>query len=118
MKYCIVCLFFLLSCGSARQQAVLTAAETKLLDSLQFDKAVVADVKAIANVPFQVMKVENQAGAAIPGHLMPAMIYFKAAKTVNLGPLKDMQERYSRMGYNIYALDQQDQKITLIISKL
>jgi hypothetical protein len=117
MKYTLLVLL-LIGCKSSPSRAVLTRPETVILDSLQFDKSIVADVKAITKQTFQTVAISNVSGKEIPVNLLPKMISFKVDKSFDLTQLDNLREKSMRLGYNIYDINQQDQYISIIISKV
>ncbi len=117
MRY-ILLILLLISCKSNSPRADLTEPEMAILDSLQFDKSIVAEVKAITGRTFKKMQVSNVSGKEIPADLMPRMIFFKVDKSFDLKLLDDVRESGKRSGYNIYDVNQQEEYITIIISKV
>ena len=98
-------------------KSVLTEQEKRVLDSLGFDKEIVNDVKLKINQPFSVMASENKTGMEI--HMLPVMLYFKVEKSLNTDFIEDIKAKNnSKRGYNVYSVDQNDGKLTIIISKL
>jgi hypothetical protein len=117
MKYTLLILL-LIGCKSNPSQADLTRPEIAILDSLQFDKSIVAEVKTITKQTFQKVAVSNVSGKEIPANFLPKMISFKVDKSFDLKQLDNLREKSMRLGYNIYDINQQDEYITLIISKV
>jgi hypothetical protein len=98
---------------------VLTEQEKIILDSLGFDKEIVNEVKTKINQPFEVIKSENISGKEIPKNMLPVMLCFKAEKSLDTDFIEEIKENNnSNRGYNVYSIDQNDGKLTIIISKL
>jgi hypothetical protein len=117
MRY-ILLVLCLIGCKGNSPRADLTKPEMAILDSLQFDKSIAAEVKAITGQTFKKMQVSNVSGKEIPADFMPRMIFFKVDKSFDLTLLDDVRESGRRSGYNIYDVNQQEGYITIIISKL
>jgi len=117
MRY-ILLVLLLISCKGNSPRADLTGSEMSILDSLQFEKSIVAEVKAITGQTFKKMQVSNVSGKEIPADFMPKMIFFKVNKTFDLKLLDDVRESGRQLGYNIYDVSQQEEYITIIISKV
>jgi len=115
-----VILFILLSmgCKSSPPPAELTQPEIAILDSLQFDRSIAIDVKTITKQTFKRMRVSNVTGKDIPAHMLPRMILFKVDQNFEASLLDDSKEKGRRLGYNIYAIDQDDGHLTIIVSKV
>jgi hypothetical protein len=113
-----ISLFSILSCNNEIKN-VLTEQEKVILDGLGFDKEIVNEVKAKVNLPFKIMESENRSGKEIPKNMMPVMLYFKAEKSFDISFIEDIKSNNnSKKGYNVYSIDQNDGKLTIIISKL
>lgn len=108
----------LIGCKSNPSQANLTKPEIAILDSLQFDRSIAAEVKTITKQTFQTITISNVSGKEIPASLIPKMISFKVDKSFDLKQLDNLREKSKRLGYNIYDINQQDEYITIIISKV
>jgi hypothetical protein len=117
MKYALLVLL-LIGCKSNPSRVDLTRPEIAILDSLQFDKSIVADVKTITKQTFEKVAISNVSGKEIPANFLPKMISFKVDKSFDIKQLDDLREKSMRLGYNIYDINQEDGHITIIISKV
>jgi hypothetical protein len=117
IKY-ILFILVLTGCKNNPPSIPFTRPEIALLDSLQFDKSLVADIKAIIRQPFQKIEMSNQTGKAIPENLLPKMISFNVDKSFNLQQLDAIKQRGNSLGYNLYIINEQDGSSSIIISKI
>lgn len=116
MKYILLTLI-LISCKSKPSIENLTQQEIALLDSMQFDKSIAAELKTATGQPFFIVATQNETGKKIPENMLPKMISCKVNKSFNLTKIGDLKERALHAGYIIWNIELQDGYISILISK-
>lgn len=108
----------MISCSNNQNLPALNADEMAQVQKLNFDETLCRKLKSVTNTSFKTMEMENQSGQAIPEHMIPKMIYFKLPKNFDATLLEPIQSDYKKMNYNIYTVNQNDDSLTVIVSKL
>jgi hypothetical protein len=114
----ITALFFV-ACNnsSTAEMTFLTPAEWKTLDSMQFDKTVVIEVKKAVDTTFQVLQSENRSGQVIPEKFMPKMIKFDLNYLIDENKFAKIVSTNKNKNYTIHKIFLTN-KTSIIISKL
>jgi hypothetical protein len=114
----ITALFFV-ACNNAStvEMTLLTPAEWKTLDSMDFDKTVVVEVKKAVDTTFQVLQSENRSGQVIPEKFMSKMIKFDLNYVMDEEKFAAIFSTNKNKNYNIYKILLTN-KTSIIISKL
>ncbi len=108
----------MISYSNNQNLPALNADEKAQVQKLNFDEALCRKLKGLTNKSFRTMGVENQSGQSIQEHMMPKMIYFKLPKNFDASLLEPIQSDYKKMNYTIYTVNQNDDSLTIIVSKL
>lgn len=116
--FSILFTIFMISCSNNQNLPVLNADEMAQAQKLNFDETLCRKLKSVTNTSFKTMGMENQSGQAIPEHMMPKMIYFKLPKNFDASLLEPIKSDYKIKNYNIYVVNQNDDSLTIIASKL
>ena len=108
----------IISCSNNENLPVLNADEMAQVQKLNFDETLCRKLKGVTKTSFRTMGMENRSGQAIPEHMLPKMIYFKLPKNFDATVIEPIQSDYKKMNYNIYTVNQNDDSLTIIASKL
>lgn len=116
--YIISASVILVSCSNNSNIPDLNNDEKAQIQKINFDETLCKKLKGITNTSFRTMAVENQSGQNIPEHMLPKMIYFKLPKDFDISSIEGIKTDYKKKNYNIYTLNQNDDSLTLVVSKL
>ncbi len=109
---------FLIACNAKDENVnALSKTEIATLDSLGFDKSIVAKVKQNVDTTFQVVKMVNNTGQNIPEKFLSKMITFHLNYLMTEKEFEKFSFKNNSNGYNIDKLTQ-DNTTTIVISKL
>lgn len=108
----------MISCSNNQNLPALNADEMAQVQKLNFDETLFRKLKGVTNTSFRTLGMENQSGQTIPESMMPKMIYFKLPKNFDASLLEPIKSDYKTKKYNIYVVNQNDDSLTIIVSKL